>query len=176
MDTNNNYDNEIVIPQPEDVTYKDRENSFGAYIMMFAGAYFPIPFAEIVFSIVYYSYYKKRSRYVSFHAYQSFLSQLPITIINTALAVYGIVIIVNMIKTDSINPERWKLFFIYLAITVAINIFYIIYSLVIAFKAKSGVIAYMPYIGRIAYDRHYGPNAINIGFQKQKPQRNRSPE
>lgn len=172
MDTGNN----VNLPQPEEVTEKEKDNSFGAYIMMFAGAYIPIPFAEIVFSLVYYSYYKKRSRYVAFHAYQSFLSQIPFTIINTALTAYAIVILVNAIRIDYFSPEKFKMLFYYFIVAALLNVLYIIISLVIAFKAKNGVIAYMPFLGRIAYNKLYGPDAIDMTPGEKPLKRNKSPE
>jgi len=166
----------IKFPQPDEISYKDRENGFGAYIMMFAGAYFPLPFVEIISSAIYYSYYKKRSRYVSFHAYQSFLAQIPITIVNTAFAVYGIYMLVNYIKTEFIERQSIVYLLTFLAITVLLNIIYIVMSLVISLKAKKGIISYFPIVGEIAFEKLYGANAIEIGMKTKTEVRNHPPE
>lgn len=176
MNSQDNINNTISIPQPEEVNDKDRENGFGAYIMMFASAYFPFPFVEIISSLIYYFYFKKRSRYVTFHAYQSFLVQIPVTILNSALTVYGIVLLVRFFKTDIILRQSIVLFLSFLTITIVINIIYIIVSLVIAFKAKKGIFGYFPFFGRIAFEKLYGQNAVEIGFNTPVTGRNRPPE
>ena len=164
------------MPQPDEVSTKDRENGFGAYIMMFAGAYFPVPFVEIISSIIYYLYFKKRSRYAAFHAYQSFLAQLPVTILNTALLIYGIRMLIIYIRTEMITTYELKTGLAFLLITVLINIIYIIISLIIALKAKNGIFAYFPIVGRMAYEKMYGPNAIEISSKTVKDRINHPPE
>lgn len=160
-----NYSNtEIELPQPEDISEKDRENAFGTYMLMFASAYFPLPFIELALSIAYYYYFKKKSRYVTFHTYQSLLSQIPITIINTSFFIYAIYLFVSIMRERIITPEVKSMFFIILGVIVLINIVYNIVSLIIALKAKKGVIRYFPIIGRIAYDKFYGLHAMNINL------------
>ncbi|MDA3809594.1 MAG: DUF4870 domain-containing protein [Spirochaetaceae bacterium] len=167
---------QIIFPQPEEVSAKDKENGFGTYIMMFAGAYLPLPFIEIVMSLVYYYYYKKRSRYVTFHAYQSFLAQIPVTIINTALVIYGIKLLILFFKTEVLSHQSFENFLTFLIIVIIINIIYIIESLIIAFKAKKGIFAYFPIFGKIAFNKLYGPDAIEIGFKASVQGRNRTPD
>jgi uncharacterized membrane protein len=176
MSTENRIE-DIHLPQPDEVSEKDREYAFGAYIMMFAGAYFPLPFVEIISSFIYYVYYKKRSRYAAFHAYQSCLSQLPITVVNTGYAAFVIVWLVKSIRADYFDPSDNKLVLIFLGITIIINIIYIIVSLSIAFKAKKGIFRYFPIVGKIAFEKFYGTEAAEI----EKPEllsggRNRPPE
>lgn len=174
---NDNLYTEVKIPQPEEVDVKDKENAFGSYILMFAGAYFPIPFIELVLSIAYYNYFKKRSRYVAFHTYQSLLSQIPITLINTAFVTYAVYIFITNILKEIIVPiNTQNLFYIFLIMIVILNLIYNIVSLVIALKAKKGVIRYIPIIGKIAYDKIYGVNAIDIGTNSDvKKEINRAP-
>jgi len=152
----------IYLPQPDEISEKDREYAFGAYIMMFAGAYFPLPFVEIISSYIYYIYYRKRSRYAAFHAYQSCLSQLPITVVNTGYAAYVIVWLVKSIRADYFDPYDSRLILVFLAATVLINIVYIIISLLIAFKAKKGIFRYFPIVGKIAFEKFYGSEAVEI--------------
>ncbi len=166
---------DIHLPQPEEVTEKDRENAFGSYILMFAGAYFPLPFIEIVLSFIYYNYFKKRSRYVAFHTYQSLLSQIPITIFNTSFFAYAIYLFVLLVRGNEIPEGQKNWFFILLAALVLLNILYNIISLVVAIKAKKGVIKYFPYIGIIAYNKVYGAHAIKVVLNEKKSESNSAP-
>ena len=59
------------IPQSDQVTKQEREDAFGSYIMMFASFYIPIPLVEIPAAGIYYQYFKRKSRFVAFHALQS---------------------------------------------------------------------------------------------------------
>lgn len=157
----------VNLPQPDEVSYKDKENAFGSYIMMFAGAYFPLPLVEFICSLVYYFYYKKRSRYVAFHSLQSLLAQLPFTIMNAVIFIWGIILIVAYhTGRRIITSEEWKAFAISLLLIILLNIIYIIVSLVIAIKAKRGVISYFPIVGKISFELFYGDNAIDIVLNK----------
>lgn len=168
---------EIKIPQPDEVSRKDRENGFGAYIMMFAGIYFPLPFVEIVSSFIYYIYFKKRSRYAAFHAYQSMLGQIPVTIVNTGFFVYLIVLLVRLFRDEMMMEAERNSFFAFLILVAVINVAYIIVSLYIALNAKKGCITYMPLAGRMAYDKFYGNDAVEItGAPDRKEYKNTPPE
>lgn len=170
-----NSKNQIPFPQPDEVSEKDREYAFGAYIMMFAGAYFPLPFVEIISSLIYYLYYKKRSRYAAFHAFQSFLSQFPITIVNTGFFVYTVIFFVKSIRVDYFDPTDVKILLYFLLGTVLLNIVYIIMSLMIAFRAKRGVFSYFPIVGQIAYEKFYGPDAMLVSADQETERRNNPP-
>lgn len=167
--------NQIHFPQPEEVSEKDREYAFGAYIMMFAGAYFPLPLVEIISSFIYYIYYKKRSRYAAFHAYQSFLSQFPITVVNTGFVTYTILLLIKSFRADYFDPSDFKILLFFLLGTVLLNIGYIITSLIIANKAKKGVFSYFPIVGQIAFEKFYGPEALEISQEQTTRQRNTPP-
>ncbi len=167
--------NQIHFPQPEDISEKDREYAFGAYIMMFAGAYFPLPFVEIISSFIYYIYYKKRSRYAAFHAYQSFLSQFPITVVNTGFVTYTIIFLIKSIRADYFDPSDTKTLLFFLLGTVLLNLGYIITSLFIAIKAKKGIFGYFPVVGHISFEKFYGTDAIEISLEQTTHQRNNPP-
>lgn len=167
--------NRFSLPQPEDISEKDRENGFGSYIMMFAGTYFPVPFVEIISSLIYYLYFRNKSRYASFHAYQSLLGQIPVTLINGGFFAYAIILLIRLIRDDFLDSALRNRFFIFLALVVLINIIYIIISLYIALKAKKGIICYMPVAGRMAYEKYYGPDAVEIVSSPGKAHINRPP-
>lgn len=150
------------LPQPEDVIEKDRENGFGAYIMMFAGTYFPLPFIELISSLIYYLYFRRRSRYAAFHSYQSLMGQIPVTILNAGFFIYAIKLLIDLIRYDMISQQARSSFFPILGVLALLNLIYIIISLYIAIKAKKGIIVYLPVAGKMAYEKFYGDEAVEI--------------
>jgi len=151
----------VILPQPEDIPRQEREQASGSYIMMFAGLYIPLPFIEIVMSIIYYFYYKRKSRFVAFHSYQSLITQLPITFFNTIVTVWLIVGIWHYYKYNNTGMIFKIYFWIFLIFVVLWNLIYIIYSLVASFKANKGRLFYMLLFGRFAYAKYYSQNAVD---------------
>lgn len=163
------------LPQPDEVSEKDRDNGFGAYIMMFASAYFPLPLVELISSFIYYIYFRKRSRYAAFHSYQSLMGQVPVTILNTGFFIYAIKLLIDLIRYELIPESTRNNFLIFLAIVVLLNIIYIVMSLFIAIKARKGQISYMPIVGKMAYDKFYGEEAVEISLPEDKNRGNTPP-
>ncbi len=160
MTTENNFkDSSIRLPQPEEVTKSEREDAFGAYIMMFAALYFPIPLAEIPTSAAYYYYHKKRSKFVAFHALQSFLLQIPVSLVSFGVIVWGIVLGVLFVMEKPVGAAEFIPWGVCMGMIVALNIAYMVISLVAAVKAKKGLITYLPWSGQIAFDRVFGSRA-----------------
>jgi uncharacterized membrane protein len=138
------------LPQPEELTVRECEDAMGAYLMMFAalGAGLPLPIINLIAAIIYYYINKSKSRFVRFHALQSLLSQIPITILN-ALAVFWT--IRNFFEFSQFNQTYWG----YIIMMVIANLLYFAFSIVGAVKARKGRFYYFIFFGRIAYESIY---------------------
>ena len=77
-------DAEIKLPQPDEISNREKEDAMGAYFMMFAAwaIGFPLPILNLVAAVIYFFVNKKNSRFIAFHALQSLLSQIPVTLVN----------------------------------------------------------------------------------------------
>lgn len=129
----------------------------GAYLMMFAamGAGLPLPLINLLAAVIYYFINKKKSRYVAFHAYQSLITQVPISILNAGLLFWLIRILLMT------SPDFNSSFFIYLAFTGIWNLVYMVLSIIASVKARRGQLYYMLLFGPIAFDRFYGKIALD---------------
>ena len=167
----------VVLPRPEEISKKEREQGAGTYIMMFAGTYLPLPLIELIMSIAYFFYHRRKSRFVSFHSYQSLLTQIPISIFNTGLVVWTIINLYPYIMSQ--NPDDLtgftEPFWIFLCFVVLWNIIYIIYSLIAYKQAGKGKLFYMLIFGRYAYARYYSRNAVHYSDSPAKPEENIPP-
>jgi len=159
------------LPQPDAIPEKSRSEAAAAYIMMFSGLYFPVPFIEILMSLIYYNYWKRESRFHAFHSYQAMISQLPVSLLNNGLLAWFIVLIVQAVKalsgTGSDFDSVWgfftgPLFVIFFGAVIALKLLYIILSLVAYKKASRGRFFYLPLFGRISYNRFFGPHAVEF--------------
>ena len=139
----------------------------GAYLMMFAawGVGLPLPVLNLVAAVIYFFVNKGRSRFVAFHALQSLLSQIPVTVANLIAVVWA----ARIIFWDQLITNQFWGFVIFAGI---INIGYVALSLVALGRARRGRMFYIWVTGRIAYSRYYGPSAV--GDEKPSP-RNEPP-
>ena len=169
---------QAVLPQPEDLSRRSKEDAMGSYLMMFAAVFVaPIPLINVLGGAIYYAIFRKKDRFAAFHAYQSLLSQIMISLLN--LFAMGLLIIriyrfafgSNLTEDIEISfSQLWNVIFaeqniIYLLIAffvlvLILNIFYMVYSLVAASGAYKGRLFYMPFFGPIAYDKFYGRTAL----------------
>lgn len=159
---------EIKIPQPDDISNKEKGDAMGAYFMMFAslGLGLPFPLLNLIAAVIYYYVNKKDSRYVGFHSLQSLLSQMPVTILNAGVVFW---LIYNLVTETS----NWQPFAIYAISSAFVNFVYFVISIIAAVEANKGVLFYMPLFGRIAFSSHYGEGAKRK--QRQKFQRSNTP-
>ena len=136
----------IDLPQPHEIDSSEKEKAMASYLMMFvnAGLGIPLPFINLVAAFIYYYALRKTSPFVYFHSFQSFLSQLPITIINGIAVVLGI----RVIFFDAAFSDPFKGYLIAVALA---NLVYIIFSVIAAVKAYQGKMYYFIFFGRIAY-------------------------
>ena len=127
----------------------------GAYLMMFAawGAGLPLPVLNLVAAVIYFFVNKGRSRFVAFHALQSLLSQIPVTIANLVAVIWA----VRIIFWDQLVTSQFWGFVIFAAV---LNVGYIALSLVALGRARRGRMFYIWVTGRVAFSRYYGPSSV----------------
>jgi uncharacterized membrane protein len=138
------------IPQPDELTDREKEDASGAYLMMFATTALglPLPIINMIASIVYYFVNRSKGRFVKFHALQSMYSQFPITILNSYLVIWAIV---NLVKDNPFTNIYWGLL-----ITAGVfNVLYFIFSIIGAVKAHRGRFYYFVFFGKLAYAQVY---------------------
>jgi len=159
----------IVLPQPEQITERERDDAMGAYLMMFASLAIglPIPLVNLVASVIYFLVNRKTSPFVAFHAHQALLTHIPVVLLNAGVVAW---LIVNLATQAGFHPG----FFWYLFFTVAVNLAYIAWSIVALVHAHKGRFFYMPLVGRLSFGRYYGRKAE----ERRAPARwvNRPPE
>jgi uncharacterized Tic20 family protein len=164
---------EIRIPQPDELSSREKEDAMGAYFMMFAAwaIGLPLPVLNLIAAFIYFMIHRKKSRFVAFHSHQSLISQLPVTAANLITVVWLINIVFTGIRFGSFYfPSR---FFAFLGFMVVLNILYLVYSIIALLKARKGQFFYMPLFGRLSFGLYYGPNAKPL----EKPvEPNRPPE
>jgi uncharacterized Tic20 family protein len=156
-------DGHVILPQPDEISKREKEDAMGAYLMMFAawGIGLPLPFLSLIAAFIYHMINRKKSRFVAFHSYQSLLTEALVSILNAILIIWLIVILVSR------NIFFSTSFFIYLFFVIIWNLVYTIVSLVGCFKAKNGKFYYFLVFGRIAFNAYYGKSA-QIKMQQQK--------
>lgn len=135
------------LPQPADLTQREKEDAMGAYLMMFAalGAGLPLPIINLIAAIIYYYINKKATRFVRFHTHQALISQIPTTLMNAVAVFWGLRIAFS---------DEWFLTDIYKGYLVAVvlaNVLYFIFGIVGAVKAQGGKMYYLLFFGKISY-------------------------
>jgi uncharacterized membrane protein len=159
----------LVLPQPQEISQRDKDDAMAAYLMMFASwaVGLPLPLVNLIASVVYYGVSRKGSRFVGFHSLQSLLSQVPVSLLNAGVVGW----LIGILATGFRFPP---VFFAFLFFTVAVNIAYIVLSIIALVNANRGRFYYMPWFGRVAFARFYGPDAD--GTKKAADFRNLPPE
>lgn len=148
----------LQVPQPHELSIREKEDAMGAYLMMFAGVALalPLPMLNLIASFVYLYLNKNKGRYVHFHSLQALYSQIPVTVLNLALLIWFIVNLVN----DFTFTSEFKGYAIMVA---AVNLVDIVFSLIAAAKARKGLMYYFVFFGRISYQQAFS--------NQQKPER-----
>lgn len=159
------------MPQPDEINVKEKEDAMGSYLMMFAalGAGLPLPFINVLASIIYYYLHRKRSPFVRFHLIQSLYSQVPLSLLNGVIVAWAIR---NFLFNDGFS----SLFF-GLAIAVFVfNIIYLIFSIIAAISARKGNMYYFLFFGRLAYELAFKVRPeMNMGAGSDAQDVNRPP-
>lgn len=137
------------IPQPEELSNKEKDDAMGGYLMMFAALAvgLPLPIINLIASIIYYYTNKTNSRFVRFHTYQAMISQLPLTLLNAVCVGWALRIFIS--ASLSVTPT-----FIGYALMLAVaNLVYFIFGIISAVKASKGRMYYYWIFGRMAYEK-----------------------
>ncbi len=140
----------IEIPQPDQVSIREKEDAMGAYLMMFASlaAGLPFPGINLIAAIIYYTLNKQKSKFVKFHSIQSLYSQIPVSIFNTILVSWTIY---NIGFENSFDMYYWSSF----VCMLIVNIFYFIYSIIAAINARKGRLYYFIIFGEYAFEKAF---------------------
>lgn len=142
----------VNIPQPHEISQRERERSLASYFMMFISSTIglPLPFVNLIASWIYYAYTKRTSPFVKFHSLQSLISQIPVTLLNTILVAWIAFVVYS--NLDQFKDALFTSSFIGFVFTVvAVNLVYIIFSIIAAVRAYSGRMYYFPFFGNIAF-------------------------
>jgi uncharacterized membrane protein len=142
------------LPQPNEITEREKDDAMGAYLMMFASLAMglPIPLLNLIASVIYFLVNRKTSPFVAFHAFQALLTHIPVVLLNAGVVAW---IIANV----ATHASFWAWFFWYLFFTILVNVIYIVWSIVALISANKGRFFYMPFFGRLSFARYYGPKA-----------------
>jgi uncharacterized membrane protein len=157
---------EIRLPQPDEISTREKEDAMGAYLMMFAawGAGLPFPLINLIAAIIYFFINKKTSKFVAFHAYQSLLTQVPISLFNAS--VIGWVLWILSPYAEDTAP-----FYIYVVFVVLWNLIYMVFSIIACVKARKGQYYYFWVFGRMSFAKYYKKDEKQV-----KETRNLPPE
>lgn len=147
----------VELPQPGDISQREKDDAMASYLMMFASwaVGLPLPLVNLVASVVYYAVNRKASKFVAFHSLQSLLSQVPVSLLNAGVVGWGIGLLVKGGAADGAAGGLWP-FLGYVFFTAAANVLYLVFSIVALVHANKGRFYYLPFFGRLAFDRHYG--------------------
>lgn len=160
-----------VLPQPEEIPTRDRDDAMGSYLMMFGSwaVGLPLPIISMIVAGVYHAMNGKKSRFVAFHSYQSMITEYAISSLNLLLIAYWIVLLVR-------GGEFPSVFWAGLVFAGCWNIAYIVFSIIGAVRAYKGRFFYFPFFGRLAFARYYGddpvfPNGMESVVSRNEPPR-----
>ena len=144
------------LPQPHELSEREKEDAMGAYLMMFASlaTSLPLPVINLIAAVVYYYVNRKKSRFIHFNCLQSLLSQLPTTLVNWILLYWALQIFFFE------NYEVNDYFYAYLGFSVLANLIYFVYSIVAVVRARKGVFMYFILFGPYAYQQVYSKKNI----------------
>ena len=144
------------LPQPHELSEREKEDAMGAYLMMFASlaTSLPFPVINLIAAVVYYYVNRKKSRFIHFNCLQSLLSQLPTTLVNWILLYWALQIFFFE------NYEVNDYFYAYLGFSVLANLIYFVCSIVAAVRARKGVFMYFILFGPYAYQQVYSKKNI----------------
>ena len=157
----------IPLPQPEELTSREKEDAMGAYLMMFAAfaISIPLPIVNLSAAIIYFYINRKKSRYIHFHCLQSLLSQLPTTLINWGMLYWAL----QIFLFDNLEVNDY--FYAYLGFMILANLIYFIFSIVAAIRARKGVFMYFIFFGSFAYNQVYSSENNLFYDNEEKPEK-----
>ncbi len=144
--TNQLDDGMYPIPQPDELSTREKEDALGGYLMMFAAfaVGLPLPIINLIASVVYYFVNKGNTRFVRFHTLQALLSQIPTTILNAGFTFWTVRIIF-------FDWETSQYYWAYICMVTLANLWYAVTCIIGAIKARKGLMFYMLFFGIVAY-------------------------
>ena len=142
------------LPQPDELTLREREDAMGAYLMMFAaiGAGLPLPIINLIAAIIYYYLNRSKSRFVHFHSLQSLLSQIPTSVLNAILVFWTLQRLIYM-DCGFFKCPYWNQYIGYACAVAIANIAYFVFGIIAAIKARQGRMYYFAFFGKVAYHK-----------------------
>lgn len=154
----------LPIPQPSEVTDREREDATGAYLMMFATVAIglPMPVINIIAAIVYYFVNRSKGNFVRFHSLQSLYSQLPVSVMNSIAVIWAIV---NLVKDYDFTSTYWG----YLIAVGVFNVVYTVFSIIGAVRAHNGRFYYFVFFGKLAYMQVYRKRYMSTAPIENRP-------
>lgn len=152
------------LPQPAEVTDREREDATGAYLMMFATVAIglPLPVINMIAAIVYYYTNRSKGDFVRFHSLQSLWSQLPVSVMNSIAVIW---VIVNLVKEHDFTSQFWG----YLIAVGVFNVIYLVFSIIGAVMAHRGRFYYFLFFGKLAYIQVFRARQITERPVENKP-------
>ena len=135
------------IPQPQDLSSREKDDAMGSYLMMFASTAIglPLPIINLIAAVVYYFTNRSKGLFVHFHALQSLISQLPTTVMNAIGVFWGI-------RIYFFGWEFSDVFKGYIIMAIIFNLAYFVFSIIGAVQAKKGRMYYFLFFGRLSYE------------------------
>ncbi len=152
------------LPQPHELSQREKEDAMGAYLMMFAATAvgLPLPIINLIAAIVYFYVNRSKGRFVRFHALQSLYSQIIVSLINSAMVIW---LVINLVNRHPFTNHFWALL-----ITAGVfNLIYFVFSIVGAIRSRKGRFYYFLFFGRIAYMRVYAVRDEDEMVPENKP-------
>lgn len=165
----------LKLPQPQDLSEREKEDAMGAYLMMFAAlaTSLPLPIINLIAATIYYYVNRKKGRFIHFHCLQSLLSQLPTTLVNWGLLYW----VLQIFFFDNLAVSDW--FYAYLGFAIIANLIYFVFSIIAAIRARKGIFMYFLFFGSYAYHQVYASSNVlaydNEPNQNTKEQRQNTP-
>ena len=138
-------DEYLPVPQPDELTQKEKDDAMGAYLMMFAAwaVGLPLPFINIIASVIYYFVNRDKGNFVLFHTLQSMWSQILVGILNAVLVFWLLAFVFSDL---TVNNLFWGFL---------INLLYTILSIWAAARARKGRFLYFFFFGKLAFHLAY---------------------
>jgi uncharacterized membrane protein len=142
------------LPQPEELTLREREDAMGAYLMMFAaiGAGLPLPVINLIAAIIYYYLNRSKSRFVHFHSMQAVLSQIPTSIMNGVLVFWTFQRLFYL-DCGFFKCPYWNEYIGFACMVGIANLLYFIFSIIAAIRARQGRMYYFMFFGKLCYHK-----------------------
>lgn len=165
----------LKLPQPQDLSEREKEDAMGAYLMMFAAlaTSLPLPIINLIAATIYYYVNRKKGRFIHFHCLQSLLSQLPTTLVNWGLLYW----VLQIFFFENLAVSDW--FYAYLGFAITANLIYFVFSIIAAIRARKGIFMYFLFFGSYAYHQVYASSNVlaydNEPNQNTKEQRQNTP-